>query len=128
VEKNSLVILGHSESVESVGFVEGVLPVLITGGLDGKVISWDSQTLNQRHSYHHPEGIVCIKALTQSPVFVTGSLDGIVRLWDTRRSDLIKELKGFDDAIQCLAVSPNEQLVMAGSDDTTVRIFDIRQI
>eukprot|EP00210_Caulerpa_lentillifera_P000319 g312.t1 len=117
----------HSESIECAGFIEGVFPVLVTGSLDGKVIIWDRQSLNQRHFYHHPAGVISIKALTQSPVLVTGCLDGIVRLLDARSCDFIKEFKGSEDSIQCLAVSPNEHMILTGSDDATVRIFDIRQ-
>lgn len=117
-------LLGHQDSVETAVF-SPVLPMCLTGSLDGKVVAWDTSTFQRRQTFEHPEGVVVAACIPSSPLFVSGCIDGNVRLWDVRTGRCEKELKGHQGAIQCLAVSPDGLRVLSGSDDHSARIFDL---
>ncbi|GMH40659.1 hypothetical protein BSKO_08563 [Bryopsis sp. KO-2023] len=118
-------LIGHTESVECVCFSEGSLPLIVTGSLDGKAKVWDQSTLTQRRSLTHPQGVTAMKTLPQSNMFITGCLDGVVRAWDMRMDNCVREYHGFQDGVLSLALSPNAKYVLAGSDDHSVRVFEL---
>jgi WD40 repeat protein len=55
---------------------------------------------------------------------LTAHDDGIVRLWDMATGDLLSQLAGMTEHVSCLAVSPDERLVAAGSVDGSVWLVD----
>lgn len=118
-------LTGHAESVECACFSEGSLPLVLTGSLDGKAMAWDQSTLSRRQSFTHPEGVTTMKAIAQSNLFVTGCMDGVVRTWDVRANTCVREYHGFRDGVLSLAVSPDSKYVLAGSDDHSVRVFEL---
>lgn len=46
---------GHTDSVECCCFVEGSLPLVLTGSLDGNVLIWDQGSLAKRQNLTHPQ-------------------------------------------------------------------------
>lgn len=58
-------------------------------------------------------------------LFMTACCDGCLRLWDYRTDNCLMRYSGFTDVIQCMALSHDQQMIAAGSDDSTVKVFDI---
>jgi serine/threonine protein kinase/WD40 repeat protein len=54
---------------------------------------------------------------------VTGDVAGGVHVWDVDSASLLKRLDGHKDAILCLAVSPDGNLLVTGSADKTARTW-----
>ena len=48
-----------------------------------------------------------------------------LKLWNSSSGDFVCELVGHTAAITCLAVSKNDQLIVSGSKDKTVRVWDL---
>ncbi len=46
-------------------------------------------------------------------------------VYDTRTCDKVKLLVGHTQAVRCLAFSPDSQFLFSGSDDGTVRVWDV---
>jgi WD40 repeat protein len=50
--------------------------------------------------------------------------DGVIRIWDYKSGDIVGLLRGHDDYIYSLAVSPDGDRIISGSGDKTVRIWE----
>lgn len=116
---------GHEDSVEAVAFAPTLGTLVVSAGLDGKGIVWDTTSLDVRATCVHPQGIVALACHPTAPFVCFGGLDGVLRLWDLRIGECIYSRTGHADGIQCLALSPDGQFVITGSDDASSRIFSI---
>jgi WD40 repeat protein len=59
-------------------------------------------------------------------VVATGCQDGTARLWEAATGTLQRTAAPHQDAILCLAFSPNGRRLATGSGDRTVRVWDAR--
>ena len=59
------------------------------------------------------------------PLVFSGCLDGTVRCWDTRTGACVRLWRGHQDAVQDLAVSPDGNYVLSGSEDDSARVFSM---
>jgi len=59
-------------------------------------------------------------------IFVTGSLDKCSYLWDVRSGEAELSFTGHTSDINCVKFFPNGQAFASGSDDGTVRLYDLR--
>ena len=126
-----------------------------TGGVDGILKIWDLTNGHCRQicSYGNtvaattPEGTTGTTPSSSSragvgtggitrlqwhptlPLVYTASSDGTIRIWDARNGNLVTALTGHTDMINDLSVQTIENgdkaVVVSGSDDSTVRIFDV---
>lgn len=110
----------HEGSVEGIVYVP-TLNVLVSGGLDGKLVVWDTGTLSPRSVCVHPHAVTCMSVWASGPIVATGSVDGAVRVFDVRTGQKLEELGG-GQAVQCIRCM-NEKQVVTGSDDGIVRIY-----
>jgi WD40 repeat protein len=53
--------------------------------------------------------------------------EGIVRVWDVRGGDLVAECVGHDQQVMCVAAHEGIPVVVSGSYDSTVRVWDVRE-
>ena len=73
------------------------------------------------------QGVTRLAQHPTQPLVFTGCLDGAVRCWDTRTGSCVRQWRGHTDAVQDLAVSPDGNLVIAGGEDDTARVFSLLQ-
>ena len=50
----------------------------------------------------------------------------LIKLWDLATGELIQTLSGHQGKVSALAVSPDNQLLMSGSEDQTIKIWQLR--
>jgi NACHT domain- and WD repeat-containing protein len=100
-----------------------------TGHADGSLVIWD---LNQRKSIaflNHDEGWINSIAINEDCTSViSGGGDGILYIWEKEKGDenfRLKKLKGHTDRIWSVAISSNGKFAASGSDDKTVRIWNL---
>lgn len=111
----------HEDSVEGVAYVPGH-NMLISAGMDGKLVIWDAAALAPRGVCKHQLGVTCISVWTGGPLVASGSVDGAVRVFDVRTGEMVAELGG-GDAVQSVCWTESKQLI-TGSDDGIVRLFE----
>lgn len=71
------------------------------------------------------QGVTRLAQHPSQPLIFTGCLDGVVRCWDTRTGSCVRAWGGHRDAVQDLAVSPDGNYVLAGSEDESARVFSM---
>lgn len=67
-----------------------------------------------------------MQSFEDSTFLLTGCMDGYVRIWDARMDVVIREFLGSPTTVQCLSIGPDQNRILAGYDDASVRVFDIR--
>jgi len=112
----------HTESIETLAFCES-LPLLATGSVDGTVCIWDVNTLILRHKLQHDDAVVCVAWSSGTPWLYTTSVDRTLRRWDARTGVCEQVWHGHQDAILCMAVSSDGNMVVTGSDDGCALVF-----
>eukprot|EP00891_Asterochloris_glomerata_P000841 jgi/Astpho2/841/e_gw1.00016.344.1_t len=116
-------LTGHQDSVEAVA-LSSVLPLSATGSIDGKLMIWDNASLSVRGTCPHPEAVVDVRCHPTKALVFTACLDGAVRCWDLRTGVCLATRTGHTQGVQSIALSPDGHMVISGSDDRSVRIFN----
>jgi WD40 repeat protein len=100
---------------------------IVTGGEDGSVVIWDTQTGEMRHRLTVHTGMVRRIAMSPSGEwFVTASYDKTARVWNTATGKPLRELKGHKGELRNVEVVANGQWVITASYDKTLRIWDAK--
>ncbi|MCL2923671.1 MAG: trypsin-like peptidase domain-containing protein [Trichodesmium sp. MAG_R04] len=56
---------------------------------------------------------------------VIGSSNGMISVWDIKNAEIIAIWKAHPDSVNSVAVTPDEQFVISGSDDKTIKIWKL---
>ena len=119
-------------SVECVGFSQGDIKWVASGGMDKLLKIWDPVTGLCRISCKHGDSVVSLRWHSSLPVISTASLDRNIRVWDARNGALLVELTGHNDLVTNLdmvSLSPlqeaEEEIIATVSDDGTAKIFHV---
>lgn len=98
--------------------------VLVSAGLDDRIIVWDLVSGNQLmvlEGHHKP-----VNGLAFTPdgkTIVSCSDDTTIKLWELSTGRLLRVLKGHIRDVTSVAVSPDGQFIASGSEDRTVCIW-----
>lgn len=124
---------GHSHSVVEVQWYPEDTGAFLSASADGQILVWDT---------HEMEPVICWKPLpsiscmnlsssqgrSQSLLAIGSTDDELVRLMDIRSGAAAHSLVGHKEGITCVQWSPASDVIVAsGSNDGTIRIFDIRK-
>lgn len=129
---------------------------VVSGALDGRVLVWDLATGRVRTECGGDPGsrgigfeangssgsggfdggdgdrrssVYCLASCVdpQASTIVSGSTDRVISVYDARSGDTVVNLRGHTDAIRCLNLKHDSTLLLSGSSDATVRLWDLRQ-
>jgi len=119
-------------SIEAVGFCTNPnFHWCATAGLDSTLKIWDLSETQCRMICTHENNAVITKLKWHPihPIVFTAASDGCVRLWDARNGACLICLIGHTDTINdmdiCFLDGGKNALVVTGSDDFTVRVFEV---
>ncbi|KWT70956.1 hypothetical protein APY04_0618 [Hyphomicrobium sulfonivorans] len=99
----------------------------LTAHANGKVVMWDIDTAAKLLTVQRNEANVwAVKFAGDAERFAVASHDGGVALWDARQpSAPLAVLDGHENAVQALAFSSQQLLLVSGGADRVVRLWDL---
>lgn len=116
---------GHSGWVSSVALVGGGGRVL-SASWDGTMCLWDISSGAKLAVLNGECGSVnAVHCEPDDPMAVAGTGNSLVQLWDTALGQPISAFTGHSACVY--GVHRSGSLVVSGSDDKTVRLWDVRQ-
>ncbi len=59
-----------------------------------------------------------------SSTLISAGMDNLIKLWDVPTWEQVGEIAGHENSVNMLSLSPSEDLLVTGSSDKTVRIWD----
>ncbi len=83
------------------------------------------ETEDRKPFQGHWGEITAIRFATDGALVASASADKDVRVWDSGTGDLVSNLFGHDEPIQCLAFTPDNRRLLTGGKDNTLRLWDI---
>lgn len=67
-------------------------------------------------------------ALQKAKTIVSGgSRDGTIKIWDLATGKLLRTLTGHSEVVLSVAISPDGQTIVSGSDDKTIKIWRLKR-
>nr|DBA32930.1 TPA: hypothetical protein GDO54_000676 [Pyxicephalus adspersus] len=105
---------------------------VVSGSLDDlvKVWKWNGENLDLQWTLEgHQLGVVSVDVSHTGNIAASSSLDAHIRLWDL---DSGKQMRSIDAGpghampIRSLTFSPDSQLLVTGSDDGYIKIYDVQ--
>eukprot|EP00752_Nemacystus_decipiens_P004205 g3843.t1 len=122
---------GHRHSVSVVQWYPVDTGLFVSGGMDGVVKLWDTNTLDVALEFDFKDKVftAAMSASTgQNHLIAVGSDSPQARLCDIRSGAFAHALTGHSEAVWACAWSPRSEFLLAtGSADQTARLWDIRR-
>ncbi|KAI8818219.1 quinon protein alcohol dehydrogenase-like superfamily [Fimicolochytrium jonesii] len=104
-------------------------PRLISAGLDGRIVEWDTTTLKPHRVAEVGGGAIwCAAPNTSHTRLAVGCEDGHVRVLDISDDQLVlhRLLEKSPTRIMSIAWHPNGQFLVAGGADSSIRKIDVK--
>lgn len=122
----SLELVGHEGFLSCARFLDEKRVLTASG--DQSCALWDLEKGRMETSFpgHNSEVMVLAVNPTDSNLFISGCSNGYVSMWDLRTTKPFNVVKVHDRDINWLSWFPNGTAFGSASDDSTVRLFDIR--
>ena len=102
--------------------------LLAVGTTDGTVYLWDTASDSNATPVTLPAHIGRVNALVWTPQkqsLITAGQDGKIEIWEPRSSVRTKSLRGYPAPITCLALSPEGDVLAAGSDNGIIHLWNV---
>ncbi|BGO98655.1 hypothetical protein NBRC10513v2_003049 [Rhodotorula toruloides] len=101
---------------------------LLTSSLDQTVCLWDPSNGKVRQQYSTHSDAVLDVDWNDDTTWVSASMDKQVHLMSTTRPTPLHRFKGHRDEVNGVKFSPCGTLIASCSDDTTIRVWSLRNI
>ncbi len=107
---------------------------LAAGESNGSIQIWEIANSRKLMTLHHHTSWVWSVVFAPHPhdpeqqILVSVSDDYQVKLWDLQTGSLLRTLLGHQRSVNALALSPDMRWIATGSQDATIRLWDLQQL
>eukprot|EP00232_Nephroselmis_pyriformis_P007623 CAMPEP_0182882100 /NCGR_PEP_ID=MMETSP0034_2-20130328/17575_1 /TAXON_ID=156128 /ORGANISM="Nephroselmis pyriformis, Strain CCMP717" /LENGTH=333 /DNA_ID=CAMNT_0025015165 /DNA_START=280 /DNA_END=1277 /DNA_ORIENTATION=+ len=102
------------------------LPYHFAATSSTRVLVYDPVTQRQKKQFSRFKDIAyCGTFRADGKVMVAGGATGVVQVFDAGTKSILRQLKGHQRPVHAVSYTNNTQKVLSGSDDTTVRLWDV---
>jgi WD40 repeat protein len=101
---------------------------LVAGGEKTTVKIWDVKTGQELRTFHGHSRDVWATAFSPDPEgrwVASAGEDSTVRIWDSQTGKLVRSFRGHTGLVHSLAFTPDGKLLVSGSRDHTVKLWDM---
>ncbi len=117
------IITGHTDNVSSMIFHPDGKHI-VCGYEEGTIRYWDISTRQQVKTLDRFMNSVSGLVFTPDSKTIVGGVDNSVHIWNAQTGKH-KMLLTEDKGLRCIAMSPDGMIIATGSEDTTIRLWDI---
>lgn len=100
--------------------------MLVTGSDDGYIGLWDPRQKLAVDFLASDFPITAVALAEAGNELYSGGIDNDIKVWDIRKKAVVYTMAGHTDTVTSLHVSPDAQMLLSNSQDSTVRTWDIR--
>lgn len=119
----------HDGYISCARFIDDSDSEILSSSGDGTCILWDIETRTAKNIYmDHTNDVMFVSLNKTNPkLFASGSVDTTAKVWDMRQGERsIANFPGHQADINTVEWFPDGQCIVTGSDDGSVRLFDMR--
>ena len=118
-------LTGHTNWVGGIAFKDN--GTLISGGADDTLRAWDVTTGRQRWEKDVGNTVIAVALPSRNPHFIAygGWANYSIRMRYSDDGDWRGDVSGHTGVVASLAFKPNSYLLASGSEDKTIRIWDV---
>jgi Prp8 binding protein len=118
--------IGHEEVINCLDISKRGQELLLSGSDDGYIGIWDPRQKAAVDFIDTGFPVTAVALSEAGNEIYSGGIDNDIKVWDARKQQVIYTLRGHTDTITSLEISPDSQILLSNSHDSTVRTWDIR--
>jgi WD40 repeat protein len=100
---------------------------MVTGGLEGRIITNDLLTSKTVYDIRLSSGISALAANFDGGLVAAALANGHIEIFDAREDQTTLRIEAHSGYISALSFSPDSSLIASGGNDRVVNLFDIRR-
>ena len=118
--------IGHEEVINCLDISRRGQELLLSGSDDGCIGIWDPRQKAAVDFIETDFPVTAIALAEAGNEIYSGGIDNDIKIWDARKKEVIYTLNGHTETITSLEISPDSQVLLSNSHDSTLRTWDIR--
>jgi WD40 repeat protein len=117
---------GHTEDILSVD-ISADSSRLVSGGKDGRVVIWDTNTGNILQTIDAHNGVVtAVKFHPIAEIVISAGADNKIVVYDFAKQDLMYQWEQHEDDVLSLAINPEGTILASGGADKSIWLWDLK--
>ena len=119
-------LTGHNKVVWCIAISEKN-NLLVSGSDDCTMCVWNLQDLSLIHTIQYTDSVKCLAITSDNSIIVAGAHCGQYQLrsWSTQTGKCLSTYQGHTHAVMCLLLFHNDEYLITGSRDGTVKLWKV---
>ena len=124
--KCTCTLIGHNKVVWCIA-ISDKNNLLVSGSDDCTMCVWNLQDLSLIHTIRYTDSVKCLAITSDNSLIVAGAHCGQYQLrsWSTQTGKCLSTYQGHTHAVMCLLLFHNDEYLITGSRDGTVKLWKV---